>query len=58
MKEAIAVAGHTKHIQIGMDVAASEFFVENTKKYDLNFKDAELSKKVPHITSADLVKIY
>ena len=26
-------------VVIGMDVAASEFFVEKERKYDLNFKE-------------------
>jgi enolase len=35
--EAIEKAGYTGKIQIGMDVAASEFCKDG--KYDLNFKD-------------------
>lgn len=35
--EAIAKAGYTGKVKIGMDVAASEFFTED-KKYDLDFK--------------------
>eukprot|EP00472_Partenskyella_glossopodia_P003812 CAMPEP_0197524936 /NCGR_PEP_ID=MMETSP1318-20131121/10401_1 /TAXON_ID=552666 /ORGANISM="Partenskyella glossopodia, Strain RCC365" /LENGTH=456 /DNA_ID=CAMNT_0043078037 /DNA_START=53 /DNA_END=1423 /DNA_ORIENTATION=+ len=35
---AIANAGHTEKVKIGMDVAASEFYEEKSKKYDLNFK--------------------
>eukprot|EP01125_Pyxidicula_operculata_P000361 TRINITY_DN10408_c0_g1_i1.p1 TRINITY_DN10408_c0_g1~~TRINITY_DN10408_c0_g1_i1.p1 ORF type:complete len:440 (+),score=141.60 TRINITY_DN10408_c0_g1_i1:95-1414(+) len=38
LKEAIAKAGYTDKVKIGMDVAASEFFVESKKKYDLDFK--------------------
>lgn len=41
-----------------MDCAASEFYNESTKKYDLHFKDDKLSKSVPHITSAQLYKLY
>lgn len=36
--EAIEKSGHTGKVNIGMDVAASEFYVEKEKKYDLNFK--------------------
>lgn len=36
--KAIDKAGYKGKIQIGMDVAASEFFDENEKKYDLNNK--------------------
>lgn len=35
---AIEKAGHTGKVKIGMDVAASEFFLEKEKKYDLDFK--------------------
>merc|ERR1712168_809725 len=38
-KEAIEKAGYTGRIQIGMDVAASEFCKD--KKYDLDFKNAQ-----------------
>lgn len=41
-----------------MDCAASEFYVEDTKKYDLHFKDEKLSKEVPHISNKELNKIY
>jgi enolase len=41
-----------------MDVAASEFYVEGTKKYDMNFKDEKLSKSVPHLTSNELNALY
>jgi len=37
LKQAIAKAGYTDKVKIGMDVAASEFFTE-AKKYDLDFK--------------------
>jgi len=38
LQAAIAKAGYTDKVRIGMDVAASEFFVEDAHKYDLNFK--------------------
>lgn len=37
--KAIDKAGYTGKIKIGMDVAASEFYDENEKKYDLNNKE-------------------
>lgn len=37
LKQAIAKAGYTDKVKIGMDVAASEFYTENGK-YDLDFK--------------------
>lgn len=36
--EAIEAAGYTGKIEIGMDVAASEFYDAETKNYDLDFK--------------------
>ncbi|XP_019426170.1 PREDICTED: enolase-like [Lupinus angustifolius] len=38
LKLAIAKAGYTDKVVIGMDVAASEFYTSD-KKYDLNFKE-------------------
>lgn len=35
---AIKKAGYEGRVRIGMDVAASEFFKAEVKKYDLNFK--------------------
>lgn len=58
LESAIKSAGHEKIVQIGMDCAASEFYNESTKKYDLHFKDEKLSKSTPHVTSAELYKIY
>jgi len=39
LKEAIEKAGYTGKVIIGMDVAASEFYKENKKMYDLDFKN-------------------
>ena len=41
-----------------MDCAASEFYVEDSKKYDMHFKDEKLSKSVPHLTSEELNALY
>jgi enolase len=38
LQNAIEKAGYTGKIEIGMDVAASEFWVEKDGKYDLDFK--------------------
>jgi len=38
LRTAIDKAGYTGKVMIGMDVAASEFFVEKEHKYDLDFK--------------------
>ncbi|XWS50664.1 hypothetical protein CRYUN_Cryun12cG0105700 [Craigia yunnanensis] len=39
LKTAIAKAGYTGKVVIGMDVAASEFYDNEDKTYDLNFKE-------------------
>ncbi|KAM1069939.1 hypothetical protein ACFX13_001844 [Malus domestica] len=39
LKTAIAQAGYTGKVVIGMDVAASEFYDNKDKTYDLNFKE-------------------
>eukprot|EP00179_Madagascaria_erythrocladioides_P007357 CAMPEP_0198320728 /NCGR_PEP_ID=MMETSP1450-20131203/9600_1 /TAXON_ID=753684 ORGANISM="Madagascaria erythrocladiodes, Strain CCMP3234" /NCGR_SAMPLE_ID=MMETSP1450 /ASSEMBLY_ACC=CAM_ASM_001115 /LENGTH=440 /DNA_ID=CAMNT_0044024219 /DNA_START=57 /DNA_END=1379 /DNA_ORIENTATION=+ len=39
LEEAIEVAGYTGKIKIGMDVAASEFWKDDKKVYDLDFKN-------------------
>ena len=36
--EAIELAGHTGKVELAFDVAASEFYVPESKKYDLDFK--------------------
>lgn len=41
LEEAIEMAGYTGKIKVGMDVAASEFWKEDTKQYDLDFKNPE-----------------
>lgn len=38
LEEAIAMAGYTGKIKVGMDVAASEFWKDDKKMYDLDFK--------------------
>jgi enolase len=56
LKVAIEKAGYTGKVKIGMDVAASEFYVDG--KYDLDFKtknnDGKLVKSGPEL--ADLYK--
>jgi len=41
LKQAIADAGYTEQVKIGMDVAASEFHVKSDGTYDLKFKEAD-----------------
>ncbi len=52
LKEAIEAAGYTGKVQIGMDVAASEFYKDG--QYDLNFKGSE-----PDLHSGDeMIALY
>lgn len=53
--KAIEKAGYTGKIKIGMDVAASEFYDEKTKQYDLNNKE---EGKPHYLTSEQLVQYY
>jgi enolase len=53
--EAIKKSGYEGKIQIGMDIAASEFFKNG--KYDLDFKNPE-SKEADWITSDQLIEMY
>lgn len=39
--EAIEAAGYTGKMNIAMDVASSEFYKEDAKKYDLDFKNPD-----------------
>jgi enolase len=51
--EAIKKSGHDGKVKIGTDVAASEFYVEKTKQYDLDFKNPDsapaMKKTVPEL---------
>eukprot|EP00745_Piridium_sociabile_P006534 TRINITY_DN142114_c0_g1_i1.p1 TRINITY_DN142114_c0_g1~~TRINITY_DN142114_c0_g1_i1.p1 ORF type:complete len:448 (-),score=78.66 TRINITY_DN142114_c0_g1_i1:206-1549(-) len=53
LMEAIKAAGHDDKIKIGMDVAASEFFVKDVKKYDLDFKSSGKNKDESKLISGD-----
>uniref|UniRef100_A0A3Q1AHX8 phosphopyruvate hydratase n=1 Tax=Amphiprion ocellaris TaxID=80972 RepID=A0A3Q1AHX8_AMPOC len=54
LKEAIAKAGYTDEIVIGMDVAASEFYRDG--KYDLDFKSPDDPSR--YITPDELADLY
>ncbi|KAG7271573.1 hypothetical protein CRUP_027847, partial [Coryphaenoides rupestris] len=54
LKTAIEKAGFTDKVVIGMDVAASEFFIEG--KYDLDFKSPPNAAR--HISGQELADIY
>eukprot|EP00177_Eucheuma_denticulatum_P003470 GFKZ01006274.1.p1 GENE.GFKZ01006274.1~~GFKZ01006274.1.p1 ORF type:complete len:442 (-),score=84.89 GFKZ01006274.1:925-2250(-) len=58
LEEAIATAGYTGKIKVGMDVAASEFWKEDSSMYDLDFKNPnnDGSKRLTGEQLADLYK--
>eukprot|EP01015_Nassula_variabilis_P023506 TRINITY_DN4404_c0_g2_i1.p1 TRINITY_DN4404_c0_g2~~TRINITY_DN4404_c0_g2_i1.p1 ORF type:complete len:475 (+),score=163.96 TRINITY_DN4404_c0_g2_i1:68-1492(+) len=55
--EAIELSGHTGKVDIGFDVAASEFYVPETKKYDLDFKNTQ-NDGSKQVTVDELLEIY
>jgi len=55
IKTAIAASGYTGKVEIGMDVAASEFYKEG--KYDLDFKNPN-SDKSKWLSSEKLADLY
>merc|ERR1712021_64055 len=57
MGEAIEKAGYTGKVKIGMDVAASEFWLESDKVYDLDFK-TENNDKSQRKTGEELMEVY
>merc|ERR1711920_654247 len=57
LMDAIKKAGHTDKVKIGTDVAASEFYVADTKKYDLDFKNPNSPPEMKK-TAAEMVEYY
>ncbi|KAI5862099.1 phosphopyruvate hydratase [Durotheca rogersii] len=55
--EAIEQAGYTGKVNIAMDVASSEFYKEDVKKYDLDFKNPD-SDPAKWITYEELAALY
>ena len=55
--EAIEKAGYTGQVKIAMDVASSEFYKEDVKKYDLDFKNPE-SDSSKWLTYEQLAQLY
>lgn len=59
IQTAVQKAGYEDVIQIGMDVAASEFFDKESGKYNLGFKNADAKKDSSLIkTSDELLRQY
>merc|ERR1711988_1549385 len=57
LMDAIKKAGHTDKVKIGTDVAASEFYSADTKKYDLDFKNPNSPPDMKK-TSSELIDYY
>merc|ERR1712241_959219 len=57
LMEAIDKAGHAGKVKIGTDVAASEFFNSETKKYDLDFKNPDSAAEMKK-SAAEMVEYY
>lgn len=55
--EAIEAAGYTGRMNIAMDVASSEFYKEDAKKYDLDFKNPD-SDPEKWVTYEELAQQY
>ena len=60
IEEAIKRAGYEGQVEVGMDVAASEFYVEDKKKYDLLKKchDKKKDEEDGLLTAKELVEVY
>jgi len=57
LMEAIKKSGHDGKVKIGTDVAASEFYVEKTKQYDLDFKNPDSAPEMKK-SAAELIQYY
>lgn len=58
LMEAIRKTPHESKIKIATDVAASEFYNNETKKYDLDFKNPEGSSEDMKKSSDDIISYY
>lgn len=57
LMEAIDKSGHYGKVQLGLDVAASEFYISADKKYDLDFKNPNNSG-AHKLTGRDMSHMY
>merc|ERR1719476_714703 len=57
LMDAIEKAGHKDRVKIGTDVAASEFFNSETKKYDLDFKNPDSAAEMKK-SASELIEYY
>jgi enolase len=57
LMQAIEASGHKDKVKIGTDVAASEFYLADEKKYDLAFKDPNNTGKLK-LSVPELIQYY
>merc|ERR1719330_501761 len=57
LMEALEKSGHKDKVKIGTDVAASEFYVAETKLYDLDFKNPNSPPEMKK-PAAELIEVY
>eukprot|EP00448_Togula_jolla_P000594 CAMPEP_0170595056 /NCGR_PEP_ID=MMETSP0224-20130122/14341_1 /TAXON_ID=285029 /ORGANISM="Togula jolla, Strain CCCM 725" /LENGTH=868 /DNA_ID=CAMNT_0010919177 /DNA_START=70 /DNA_END=2676 /DNA_ORIENTATION=- len=57
LMDAIEKSGHAAKVKIGTDVAASEFYIADTKMYDLDFKNPNSPPEMKK-TAAQMVDYY
>jgi len=57
LMEAIEKSGHKDKVKLATDVAASEFYEEDSKKYNLDFKNPDKTQK-QLMTGEELVAMY
>merc|ERR1719230_1028898 len=57
LMDALEKSGHKDKVKIGTDVAASEFYDDKTKTYDLDFKNPDSPPEMKK-TAAELVEYY
>lgn len=55
--EAIEKAGHTGKVKLGMDVAASEFYLQDSSKYDLDFKNTQ-NDGSQRLSGEEITRVY
>jgi len=58
LMEALQKSGHLDKVRIGTDVAASEFYIAETKKYDLDFKNPSGSSEDMKKTPQEMIAYY
>merc|ERR1719428_631093 len=57
LMDALQQSGHAAKVKIGTDVAASEFYVADTKKYDLDFKNPNSAPEMKK-TGEEMIAYY